>query len=384
MKRKDGRARGWRACFRAVSVLALVSGWGISAGGSAPAHSPKLTVENQDGVAMSQPVTARFNAGDIDRLRRSQCAHVFVLKNDETVPLTIDHLQPTCGCTTALLEHAGSEATLEPGKEISVRVTVDTSHLQPGEIRKSVYVFLRGTSTPAATLEMVANILPEVTFHPSLLAFGRLPFNGKRSLPLTATVAAGLLEPSIAATLTSSDPNITIAPTGIPVKSGGKTETVTLAYNVTLSGNGNLGMRRGNLLFAPKPSALVPSDASSAAHHSLTRSWASLSVTGDIAGNLSMNPPAAVFGRVRPGANTRQVVVVESTVSRALEGMIVSSPYSWLSVRLIPGDGATDKRVVEISLRKSAPAGEINTHITVSATDGENLILPVLAYIDPR
>lgn len=89
----------------------------------------------------------------------SPVAHTFRITNTDKTAITWQRLTTTCHCTSAQAANshgvpAALPITLQPGQTLSVLVSLDTRGLAPGPTTKYVYLFERGQSVPACTLEM--------------------------------------------------------------------------------------------------------------------------------------------------------------------------------------------------------------------------------------
>lgn len=71
--------------------------------------------------------------------------HTFQIENTETIPLTVEKVSVSCGCTVVDTLIVGK--TFGPGEQLAVPVSIDLTGKQ-GEISSSVFVFARGRSKP--------------------------------------------------------------------------------------------------------------------------------------------------------------------------------------------------------------------------------------------
>jgi hypothetical protein len=94
---------------------------------------------------------------------------VFTVKNTGTVPLEINQVRPTCGCTVA-----SYDKVIAPGGTGKVEAEVDTGEFT-GPITKAVLVFSNDTATPQLNLVVKADVRAFVDVLPrALLRFAVL------------------------------------------------------------------------------------------------------------------------------------------------------------------------------------------------------------------
>ena len=86
-------------------------------------------------------------------------SRIVILRNDTRESLTIESLTTSCRCTTTELTGTGVTSnaatppyTVPPGKTVGVRISVDSGENRPFDLRKMVWVNLRGMSKPTLTL----------------------------------------------------------------------------------------------------------------------------------------------------------------------------------------------------------------------------------------
>lgn len=241
----------------------------------APVAPPLLRLLAQADAKASTTATARFDFGRRSVLDTTPITHTFVLRSQSKGPLTIDRLQPSCRCTTALLEgNRGAPFTLAPGQQISVRVLISPGDALPGFFEKEVYVFAAGDSVPTATLQIAGTLTPPVTFQPTTLDFGRVTAKDARSLTVTVFVDKRLLSPGQTIRLRCDNADILITESlgpSLPLiaKHFGVFET----YNVRLSPHARPGPIRAILSVVPGGGA-APAFGSDA--------WGTATVTADV------------------------------------------------------------------------------------------------------
>jgi hypothetical protein len=134
------------ALFAAMSALA-------PAGAEATASPPAIVFEREV-----------CDLGSVVQGELPTCDFAFT--NGGNGDLRILQVEPTCGCTTALLAsplvHAGERGT--------IRVVFDTESFA-GEVRKEIIVRSNDPARPAITLRLTALVEAEVEFEPAALTF---------------------------------------------------------------------------------------------------------------------------------------------------------------------------------------------------------------------
>jgi hypothetical protein len=88
--------------------------------------------------------------------------HDFMVKNSGNQDLIIRELNPSCGCTAAVLE----DPVLKPGMETSIRVSFDTAGFTGSKV-KTVRVYSNDPGNASLVLRVKADIVPEIFTEPS-------------------------------------------------------------------------------------------------------------------------------------------------------------------------------------------------------------------------
>jgi hypothetical protein len=106
--------------------------------------------------AQGQKPRAVFKATSYDFGKVKQgdvVTHEFTFRNEGGVPLVIDRVETTCGCTTAPV----SDKKIGPGKEGRIKAIFDTRGYS-GRLAKYIYVFSNDGENPRRELSLVADI----------------------------------------------------------------------------------------------------------------------------------------------------------------------------------------------------------------------------------
>ncbi len=358
-----------------------------------------MTVMEEKGLERLQPNAAIFAFGKVDRFTHPTLEHTFTIRNEGKTPLVIDHLQPSCGCTSALLT-SGKEAagyTLEPGKQVGVKVTVDLTKLAPGAIKKFLWVMLPHENTPAVSIRLDAEIEGVLTFEPPSLEFGRVEAGKSPGLNLQVTLDRRLINTLGGVKLISSNPGVVISPaspTDTPVP-GGNGQTVQRTYTVAVTPKADLGVLSGTLSFVPAKSSAVANktNAGSAAETAATL-LANMTVplSGQVLGSISSRPGTVVFGAVTQGDETTRRITIVGTTEASLKDLQVVCSSAWVTAKLSsparPKPSPTapplpPMLLLEVTLNAKTPPGAIETKVVLTTQAGARLVLPAFGYVTP-
>jgi hypothetical protein len=107
--------------------------------------------------------------------------HTFGFRNVGSVPLIIEKVRHSCGCTASLI----SSDILEPGESGEIRSTFDTTRFN-GPVVKTIYLYSNDPVHRVVQLHLRGIIQKEITQHPSRVSLGNL-------VPETTTKAQTVL-----------------------------------------------------------------------------------------------------------------------------------------------------------------------------------------------
>jgi hypothetical protein len=368
--------------------------------------SARLTIVPTTATTASGDRRATFDFGQASLLDTLQIKHTFTLRNDGSAPLSVERLQASCGCTSAvaLKTDQGSPAPptvspgaplaiLSPGEAIDVSVTVDLTHLAPGPQRKFVFIYGAGNTEPLATCEMKGRLLPSVELTPMPVDFGSVTAGEERTVTVTAVFDPRLA--SLSSTpMVSSNPAVRVAlvppnppvPTMLDDSAGPRQPRRHYTYKVTVERNAPLGALLGVLWFPPVASA----GPSGAAGQNLAEALASARITfvGEVVGDIAADPQTLAIGMAAHGVGVTRQILLTGRSADALENLRITSDSKWLSVRPItsPGTAATGTRTtktLDVTIVPEAPAGIFQASLTIILANGQRLIVPVTSYIRP-
>ena len=361
-----------------------------------------LHVLEEKGVQIAPPAGAIYTFGTVDRFLNPILTHTFTLHNDGKVPVTIDHLQSSCGCTSALLIAAGKETaeyTLQPGKQVGIKVTVDTSKLAPGPIKKFVWVMMPGETTPSFAIRLDADIEGVLAFSPQAVEFGRVNSGENPVQMLLVSLDKRLIAAVGGVRLISSNPGVQITqvnPVDMPLP-GGDGHTVLRTYTISVKPKASLGVLSGTLSFVPLQSAVAANKNNTKAAAELATTFLSAltaMVTGEVYGQVSARPGTVAFGAVTQGESTTRLITLVGKTEAALKNLKVTSPSVWVTAKMSvperPKQAPANTLpklppmlLLEVTLDPKTPPGALQTQVVLTTQDGERLVLPAFGYVTP-
>ena len=121
--------------------------------GSVPIDFPKLDIKKRV-----------FEFGSV--MQGTRVEHIFELMNNGAAPLTIDRIQPACGCTAAVPDIN----PIPPGKVGKINASFDTSGFQGYKV-KTVRLFTNDPKQPSAVLTFKGTVKTEIEVDPPRLYF---------------------------------------------------------------------------------------------------------------------------------------------------------------------------------------------------------------------
>lgn len=107
--------------------------------------------------------------------------HVFIFTNRGDVPLTVEKVSSSCGCTAAL----ASAKVLAPGESGELKASFDSARFR-GPIKKTIYLYTNDPAQPTAQLYIKGTVLEEVALEPQLVNFGQVA--PKRAVKTTVSL----------------------------------------------------------------------------------------------------------------------------------------------------------------------------------------------------
>lgn len=358
----------------------------------------------------AQPSGAIYDLGSIGSQSPAPLTHTFVLRNDMKTPLTLDHLQSSCPCTTATVGgSSGAGDVVAPGQSLSVSVAVNPQMLSPGLLHKSVWLFVQGQDAPAATLEVTGALLPAVSFSPPSLAFGQIERGSELTLLLRVTPLASHLEQGTELRLVSPDPDVSV--TAVPLEasasSADEAAPAVQSLRVRLAPHTHIGRLQGKLFLVL---AHVGDPVGGMGPVVDTISWRA-EATGDVVAA----PTVIAFGVMEGKEVTRRIVLAGTGLGTDPKALVVSSTNPYVTAALkplpapnpklvatkqaggIPKAAASQKTVskttqpkavepqmeLDVRLDAHAPAGPLDASVTVTTPSGEQFVLPAFAVVRP-
>jgi len=302
----------------------------------------------------------RFDFGRINTSVTSRLEHTFTVRNDASRPLMITRLQPSCGCTSAVLAGTGHlPVVLQPGQQVPVLVSINLEPQLSGSIRKTVSVFVAGQSAPVAFLEMEATLNTlTVEAVPRDLNFGRAHYGTEVRIPFQITAKNGAETVPLVANVSCSNPDVTLRlfPPSLNDKLG------ALCGVAILSAQAHLGQVDGQVLVLSPAGDAAP--------------FAVLPVLGQVNGDISVAPSALTWDSIATVLpQTRRILLTASTPN-ALDHLRFSCTNRILRVHL--EDATTAATATLIVSLVSVTNRQIIARILVTTANGQQLQIPVI------
>ncbi|MFN0006917.1 MAG: DUF1573 domain-containing protein [Planctomycetota bacterium] len=279
----------------------------------APACDRAPSIPATGGLVVLNQVDGRpfFDFGRVEY--GSKHEHVFLIRNDETSPVTVRDLIPSCGCATPRIrylaangEHvegrSGKEVpviTLPPGATAELIVRVDTDHVREMNLDKLAMVRMRSdsASTPYLTFEMHLVVERLMRAVPGAIALGPTPQSAGASgradvvndVPGSSTRVKGIASIEGPFTATVDETEIAGVPVWIVVATAKPNLPIGPAHGkIMLSVTGEDGTGEG----APF----------------------SIPVSAQISPELVVRPPVLAFGTIAKGTAARVVAELVSLI----------------------------------------------------------------------
>ncbi len=154
--------------------------------------------------------TLSLDFGTLEAAHTTTISVPFTVCNTSTRALVINNVISSCGCAAAVLgSNAKIPVVLPSHASISIRVNIDSYHVTPGSVDKSVSIYAAGYKSPIAILHVTGTIIPPDIFSPLTLDFGPLAEGQPSSVKLTLNYPDSLTKSGTVA-LTSSDNRFTV------------------------------------------------------------------------------------------------------------------------------------------------------------------------------
>jgi hypothetical protein len=345
---------------------------------------PQATRLEFAGASGTNRSVMRVELGSIDPISRPIVEQSFTLTNRSQSAVRIVRIESTCGCTNATLDGSGADAgplEIAPGRSAELRATHQLFLIRPGQMKKYIWLYAEGRKEPAATVEIALNLRAGVRFEPANLDFGTLQAGRSKELRIEAQIDARL------APLTGrpgpilpvcSDPDVRI----VEVRPGRRPNAlrgwVRRAYLLTVSPRASIGAHVAALSFPPDSgtSSTVDPNVLILAQGLATARFV-------VEGRISATPAVAAFGVVDPGKEHRLRLPLAGKDRTALRGLSVMSGAPWLDATVIASSHPR-RATLELTLAGSAPYGPQETQVQLTTADGQRLVVPVKALIQPR
>lgn len=260
----------------------------VAPGKEAPTKGDIPNVPSTGGTIEFSKTVHEFGTISDDRTVEA----VFPFVNRGTGPLEILNTQGSCGCTVPALE----KRIYQPGESGEIKVQYNP-HNRRGPQHTTVTVTTNDAANRSVILNVKTEVSPIVSVEPTMLALGEV-FKGRGK---TATVTVTSRDKNIAiigATPTSSLFDARVLPGAEAVVNG---QTVwQYPVEVSLRNNAPVGPVSGGV-------SLRTSE---------TGRQVSLTVQGEVIGDIIANPPRAQLGALLPGQDVNASINLKSRNGR--------------------------------------------------------------------
>jgi len=333
----------------------------------------------------------RFDFGTIDAFTAGAIEHVFTLRNAGTAPISVERVQASCGCTSAVLQGAADAKTetaahlprtLAPGETVTVRAALNPRALSPGTQHKTVWIYTTGNAAPAVTLELNGVLPPVVRYSTDNLDFGHVHAGQPAEKTVNVSVDERLLQRrGEALTLVCSATDARVSPLDAgwepstdPTLAGWKTRK----FKITLPAETPIGFLTGtlSLLSPPATTATAPTAP-------VPGSESLIPLEAEVIGTINASPAVLAFGIMPAGSKATRTIVLTGPTAAALTGAtIMSSLPACVTTRFAPPTaGGSETGILYVTVAPGTMTGLIQADLNVAFKNGERLRLPVTAYV---
>ena len=311
---------------------------------------------------------AAYYFGQISGLAPQEIIHTFLLSNDTDRTLILDHLQPSCGCISAVLNQnaPATQYVFAPHKQVAITLTLDPTEVTPGAVHKTVWVFVKGEAAPAATLALTGTVLPVAAFSTPVVDFGSVGAGTRLTQLLTVKVDPTALPAGATWRLVSSNPDVVSAPVAEALAPDNAGAGAARSFRVTLTPQARLGTVQGSLSVV----VTVPGSPG-------TTSGA-VPLAGQVTGDIAAAPAALAFGEVPFGQGAREQTLL---TGKALSGFTAVSSSPYVTARLQPVPGSIGALSLTATLNPRTPAGPLDAEVVVTTPTGQRLRVPAFAIV---
>ena len=333
-------------------------------------------------------------------------AHDFRVRNDGASPVTVQRLETSCGCTSAVAD-GNIPRVLSPGQDLAVHCTLNLNGLQPGIVLKTVGVYLEGAKSPSATLQFCGVIAARCSLMPATVDFGPVLAGTHRALMARLRYTA-LPTPGSHVHLSCDNPDVLLDPEYFLVRGGSNSAALTEGtsnsnalvpipeerFFVRLSPRARPGpaIARLNVFFE------VPGSNVSVSELTVPVSWR-------IVRDLEPDPITIELGTVLTvtgwkGTARSERLTLQGFTSNALAGLRIQCGWAVGVTAVIPGlsspinaangkivvpdfipDSAVRTLALDVALARDVPDGDLDSEVTLTTRKGLKITVPVHALI---
>jgi hypothetical protein len=340
---------------------------------SAALSAPAQTARGEAAVLTVVNGSSEHNFGAIRQCDASvPVSHLFILKNASTQPLILDKLTPNCECASATIAGEKPQSlpvTIAPGAEISIETKVNISKLYPGLFHKAIYLFVKEQTAPAFELKLTGEIRAGVTLVSDIANFGHALYGEQPSTKIEAIVDKGVISQPEKLTAESSNPDVIVKRSVSITKN---TNLTRVEFRAALSPTARIGRIAGQITLrypgAKDISGLVGTP---------------IQIMGDVVGSISASPQSISFEGAVSSPPAEQVVIVTGLGASSIARAKIESTSPHIKAKFIAPKEASLIKALKLQVSLIAitqPFGK-QENITITAPDGERLLIPVTINI---
>lgn len=330
---------------------------------------PFKAVESKN-THIEENYSVKYDFGEISQTTTKPIEKDFVLKNISNEPVTIDRVQVSCGCTSAVVD-GGTPGAYQPipvNGELKIHISIDPGHLYPGMVDKPVWVFLPNQNQPAYTLRIYGSLVPIISFMPLSLSYGTIKAGATPSMNLTVTTDNRYYNDKNLK-LESNNDDVTLKLIGKPVKKSA--DYTERQYKVIVSKNAHLGLLQGTISAANiETKDNIPSRLS-------------VFYFGRVEGDYSSEPDALIFNTIPINQATTKEITIVSKSADTLKGLKAIVKDANLSVKTLPvqADPVKSSMKLQVTLTPDKH-GPHQSSIDLVSNNGQRLNIPVWSNCD--
>ncbi|MEW6363847.1 MAG: DUF1573 domain-containing protein [Acidobacteriota bacterium] len=287
----------------------------------------------------------KFDFGNL--IQGKSVEHTFVLQNKGDATLKIMSVNPSCGCTAALV----SQNAVEPGQTSEIKAKFDSGRFR-GPVHKTISVSSNDPASPQITLELTGTVVRLYETVPDGgVSFGDVNKSSSFETQVTVRGMEGR-KPVVSSVAVENDSSFDAT---FAKKPNSDEYLVTLRLKPESQPHRVTGNLVINLNDPDNPKLVVP-------------------LIGQIVGDLVFFPPQINFGRLKPLDNMRgKVLVTIYNPAVKVEAVETEPPVFVATV----SSGTKPRTEITIQIKEGAPAGDVKGTVKIHTTSKEQPLITI-------